>query len=355
MKKWVTGLAVLAVVTVGVCLSWKPVVLWLYITRSSVKHPQELASARLFCQRILTNDAPTAEWLSTVDDWDRVRDKTNYFYSLKVHFVECQTSLAHLRRARIWVFDGGPTNASAYFYYQRHTPCLYLTFRKVRPDDWRIMATFPLNNCLFDPDVNKDGLVDQKDVELAREEAPAGSDSEIDVYAAVLGQYFKRPWWRTHGSYMVVRECSGYTNNPARDRNGNPTNVTYAEWAQIMHKRLPGISDDTISNYVQNSTGSPRLLRDGVRLGISCRLINRADVEALARSPKGLFYALMKRQRGFAGLIEFSRVGFNHDHTEALVYVAYYAGSLDGSGDYCLLRKVGGKWVFISSSMVWIS
>jgi hypothetical protein len=167
MKKLIIGIVALAGIATVVLLSWKPVVLWLYIANSSRKHPQELACARLFCQRIIANDAPTVEWLSSVDDWDKIADKTNYFYFLKVHFAECKTRPSDLDRGRIWVFEENLTNALAYFYYQRHVPYLQMTFQKVNTNRWKVRAIFPLNNCFFDPDVNKDGTLDRGDVEAA--------------------------------------------------------------------------------------------------------------------------------------------------------------------------------------------
>ena len=43
-----------------------------------------------------------------------------------------------------------------------------MKFLKKTAEDWKIRAIFPLNNCLFDPDVNKDGTVDQADVQAAK-------------------------------------------------------------------------------------------------------------------------------------------------------------------------------------------
>ena len=41
---------------------------------------------------------------------------------------------------------------------------------------------------------------------------------------------------------------------------------------------------------------------------------------------------------------EVSAVGFNKDHTRALVYVAHHCGSLCGGGMYHLMAKKNGKW-----------
>jgi hypothetical protein len=43
-------------------------------------------------------------------------------------------------------------------------------------------------------------------------------------------------------------------------------------------------------------------------------------------------------------LFEVSAVGFNSDHTRALVYVGHYCGRTCGSGMYHLMAKTAGRW-----------
>jgi hypothetical protein len=45
------------------------------------------------------------------------------------------------------------------------------------------------------------------------------------------------------------------------------------------------------------------------------------------------------------GIVTFSRVGFNPDRTQALVYRGYQCGGLCGGGNYYLLRRKNGGWV----------
>ena len=168
MKKRIIAVVILGVLLLTVVLAWRAIAFQVLLTASSLKHSEARDRARDFCGRIVTNDAPTAEWLASVDDRDKIGDKTNYFYFLKVHFIECQTQPSHVRHGRILVFQDTPTNAIGHFYYQHYAPCLQMTFLKETPGDWRVRAIFPLNNCLFDPDVNRDGKVDRIDVEAAK-------------------------------------------------------------------------------------------------------------------------------------------------------------------------------------------
>jgi hypothetical protein len=55
------------------------------------------------------------------------------------------------------------------------------------------------------------------------------------------------------------------------------------------------------------------------------------------------------------GLKEFSRVAFNAEQTEALVYIGNTAWALMGWGQFVLLTKDGEKWVVIGRHITWIS
>jgi hypothetical protein len=56
-----------------------------------------------------------------------------------------------------------------------------------------------------------------------------------------------------------------------------------------------------------------------------------------------------------SGYLELSRVGFNGEDSEALVYVANHCGGRCGTGNFVLLRKQTGRWVVKNRVMLWIS
>jgi hypothetical protein len=57
----------------------------------------------------------------------------------------------------------------------------------------------------------------------------------------------------------------------------------------------------------------------------------------------------------WSGIIRFSRVGFNSGRDEALVSVDSTCGSLCGSGDLFLLRRIAGKWTIVGRANLWVS
>jgi hypothetical protein len=55
------------------------------------------------------------------------------------------------------------------------------------------------------------------------------------------------------------------------------------------------------------------------------------------------------------GITTFSRVGFNQDRTEALVYMGTQFHYLAGAGNLIRLEKKDGEWKIVDRMMLWIS
>lgn len=57
----------------------------------------------------------------------------------------------------------------------------------------------------------------------------------------------------------------------------------------------------------------------------------------------------------YSFLVYFSRVGFNSEHTQALINVGLFSATNgnESEGQYLLLTKKDGKWTFDGSSAVW--
>jgi hypothetical protein len=51
----------------------------------------------------------------------------------------------------------------------------------------------------------------------------------------------------------------------------------------------------------------------------------------------------------------FSRVGFNSEHSKAIIYIAQICGGLCGNGYFLFLEKVDGIWKVIKKIHLWVS
>ncbi len=62
-----------------------------------------------------------------------------------------------------------------------------------------------------------------------------------------------------------------------------------------------------------------------------------------------------KRFPGSHGILQFSRVGFNRDRTQALFYLGNQWDSLAGNGCFVLMGKSEGNWKLIAQVGLWAS
>ena len=58
---------------------------------------------------------------------------------------------------------------------------------------------------------------------------------------------------------------------------------------------------------------------------------------------------------GAQGILTISRVGFNPDKNEAVVYIQNVASLIVASGKLFFLTKKNGSWEFQTEKMIWFS
>ncbi len=118
-------------------------------------------------------------------------------------------------------------------------------------------------------------------------------------------------------------------------------------------RNLTGIQKQTLDDFVVQNQRS-YALTCSFNFGIEYKLINR---EAMTRffgegNRWNEFYTKYPDSQGRMGL---SRVGFNQERTQALVYVGNQRHFLVGAGYCVLLVKENGIWAIKDKVMIWIS
>jgi hypothetical protein len=109
-----------------------------------------------------------------------------------------------------------------------------------------------------------------------------------------------------------------------------------------LKESMPALEDETLNNFI---------------------LINKAQVKLknIPRTDDWCFLIAYDNARNWDdiypaadALLHVSRVGFNSQKDQALVYISFYYAPLAGSGNLILLEKDSG-WVIRQSLMLWIS
>jgi hypothetical protein len=124
----------------------------------------------------------------------------------------------------------------------------------------------------------------------------------------------------------------------------------------LVRQGIPDAQTETLRNYLeQNQTSQKFAMRS--KLSIKYVLVGDKGLEDLFQKDKfdrgwAAFYA---RYPHSSGLIFLSKVGFNANFTQAMLYAGRQCGGLCGSGSYLLLGKHDGKWVMERTIGLWVS
>jgi len=119
-----------------------------------------------------------------------------------------------------------------------------------------------------------------------------------------------------------------------------------------INEKMPGIAAETLGSFRLRNAETVTLT-NRLSLSVPYVLIDEQEMkEIFAEGGWDLFY---ERYPHSQGVMSLSRVGFNSDLTQALVYVGNWSHWVVGAGYYVLLAKERSVWVVRDKVMVWIS
>lgn len=120
-----------------------------------------------------------------------------------------------------------------------------------------------------------------------------------------------------------------------------------------LQDQMPGLSRATHVAYSRrNREAHP--LADAFGLPVPVKLISHEEIDEIFGSPEGWdeFY---RRYPGSQGEMTLSRVGFDVDRGQALLYLGNMEYWLAGSGWALLFERSGGDWTVVGHAFLWIS
>ncbi len=120
----------------------------------------------------------------------------------------------------------------------------------------------------------------------------------------------------------------------------------------FIKEAVPDIAQDMLENFAAvNKQEYP--LKDSFT-GIRCVLISDKKLDEIFSSQGGwdTFYAYYPNSQGQMTL---SRVGFNRNMDQALLYVGNQSHGRSGAGYFVVLEKIDGRWNIKNKMMFWIS
>lgn len=105
--------------------------------------------------------------------------------------------------------------------------------------------------------------------------------------------------------------------------------------------RINNEKSDTIKNYFSND--------------FDVIILSKNEIDSIFFEKTSSWEAFYKKYGQTQGLLSFSKIGFDKEHLQALLYYGNQSDWLEGNGYFILFEKIGGKWIEKSSFTSWIS
>ena len=148
------------------------------------------------------------------------------------------------------------------------------------------------------------------------------------------------------GLRQVVREIN-------RTKTLDDRQEPASEAGSYLRHSMVGLQDETLADYQRKNRSSDPLDLELVLVDqVIC--VSNDELRHIFQDRNGWkrFREMYPQSRG---IVDFSRVGFNANMTQALVYAGIQRDWLMGHGAYLLYSRKNGVWVQTSILTAWIS
>jgi hypothetical protein len=133
-----------------------------------------------------------------------------------------------------------------------------------------------------------------------------------------------------------------------------PYRSNLIETLQRVKEKIPALDEETLKNF-QSQNEQSYLLQRLFKLDANYVLISPEKIGDYFGKDGGWWPAYYKDYPESQGLMMVSRVGFNSEMTQALVYASNQSGDLAGEGFFVLLARDKGVWKVKKKVFIWIS
>lgn len=170
------------------------------------------------------------------------------------------------------------------------------------------------------------------------------TDEELSIYAMVLDTHPKlgpssHPLIASSTSTFSCdkENCNGFLIGRCNGMRGE--GETVSDRISFVKRDIPELHEKTLSSFIEQNQQCVSI-RSRIPTATNYHLFNDPQI------PKDWHYSY---------LVYFSRVGFNPEHTQALIYVGFVSATdaRKSQGFHFILTKVSGKWVLGEGSSVW--
>ena len=135
--------------------------------------------------------------------------------------------------------------------------------------------------------------------------------------------------------------------------------IKYAQyyWNYIAEEaKMADIKETEIISSFISRNSLPGVHKGAVQNSEKYNVVTITELEISELRGWGSFWDRFYIKYPYAfGLVNLSRVGFNSDKTEGMLYIGYSWGRLAGRGYLMKFRKINGQWIITNESLMWLS
>jgi hypothetical protein len=172
---------------------------------------------------------------------------------------------------------------------------------------------------------------------------PTLTDDDSAVYTAVLRELYQA----AKGRPIILSDQTAIGVPP-----GMLTNLP-VQGPQTVSFLNP-ISQEARQSFEDLNHAASLHLPPPCKFAPECTLVDIADIALQVKNAKA-WRKFMAKHANTPGIIIVSRIGFNRDRDQAVVYSGMSCGPLCGQGEFTWLTKHDTVWTVESSNVVWIS
>lgn len=173
---------------------------------------------------------------------------------------------------------------------------------------------------------------------------PSRNSSETEEYA-VYDTLIEQMYIRDQVEQIVIKDqtsLSGFNNEELEGI------------FQRVGRKLTTLQKTTFNDFRANNE-QPHRLDGPFNLSVSYTLISKDEENDLLYQRPDRWFAFYKKYPKAQGVLTISRVGFNPEMNQALVYVGSQSGPKTGAGYYVLLSRENGTWIIKERYTIWLS
>ena len=127
-----------------------------------------------------------------------------------------------------------------------------------------------------------------------------------------------------------------------------------AQTLDYVLQNMHDVASETLDSF-RSRNATSQTLRPDMQLGGPYTLLSQAGKNRIFSQNQSGWDIFYNRYPQAPGITTFSRVGFNAQLDQALVYMGTQSNWQVGTGYYLLLKKVNGTWSIDQQVMIWVS